>query len=150
MRALRVLVLASALAIWHGSTASAVEPDGFFGETEIRDLVSGTTFEGEFVDGVKWREAYHTDGSLDYDAHNAHWVGDWHADGELFCTFYRGVIEGGCYLVRQMSANCYYFYVAGVGIDQPRMSRGIEDRQNWYARGWRKNAVSTCPDQAVS
>jgi hypothetical protein len=130
--------------------ASAIEPDGFFGEAEIRNLVSGYTFEGEFVDSVKWREAYHADGSLDYDAHGSHWVGDWHADGELFCTFYRGVIDGGCYLVRQVSSNCFYFYVAGVGVDQPRMSRGIEDRQNWYARGFRTDAVSTCPDQAVS
>ncbi|MEZ5922782.1 MAG: hypothetical protein R3D57_00185 [Hyphomicrobiaceae bacterium] len=130
--------------------ASALDQDGFFGEDEIRQLVSGITFEGDFTDGVKWREAYHTDGSLAYESRGSSWIGDWHADGELFCTFYRGVIDGGCYLVRQVSNNCFYFYVAGVGLDQPSMTRSVEDRKTWYARGWRTNAASTCPDQAVS
>jgi hypothetical protein len=150
MTARRALVAALVFTIGGAGAADAIEPDGFFGETDIRNLVSGLTFEGEFNDGVKWREAYHTNGTLDYDAHGSHWGGDWHADGELFCTFYRGVIDGGCYLVRQVSSNCYYFYVAGVGIDQPNMVRGVEDRKNWYARGWRIDGASTCTDQAVS
>lgn len=144
MRALRVLVLALVLGNWHGSIASAVDQDGFFGEAEIKSLVSGVTFDGEFDDGVKWREAYHADGTLFYESRGESWVGDWHADGKLFCTFYRGATNGGCWLVRQMSANCFYFYVAGIGPDQPTMSTGVEDRENWYARGWRTNAPQTC------
>lgn len=150
MRAGWVVSAALAMTIGGAEAAPAIEPDGFFGEAEIRNLVSGFTFEGEFRDSVKWREAYHTGGTLDYDAHGSHWIGDWHADGELFCTFYRGVIDGGCYLVRQMSSNCFYFYVAGFGIDQPSMSRAGEDRANWYARGWRTNAASTCHEPKLS
>lgn len=149
MRVFRFMVAVLAGVAFAG-TAFAVDKDGFFGEAEIRDLVSGVTFDGEFFDGVKWREAYHTDGTLLYESRGETWVGDWHADGELFCTFYRGETNGGCWLVRQLSANCFNFYVAGIGPDQPSMARGTEDRQNWYARGWRNTAASTCPDQAVS
>ena len=148
MRGLQIVLLACAL-IAGTRAALAVDTDGFFGEAEIKTLVSGVQFEGEFFDGAKWREAYHTDGTLFYESRGESWVGDWSADGELFCTFYRGATNGGCWLVREMSANCYYFYVAGIGADQQSMS-GTEDRENWYARGWRSNTVSTCPDQSVS
>ena len=80
------------------------------------------------------------DGTLLYEARGESWVGDWHVDGELFCTFYRGVSMAAAGSSGRLSANCYYFYVAGIGIDQPTMSRGAEDRENWYARGWRTNA----------
>lgn len=130
--------------------ATAIEPGGFMGQAEIEALVSGQTFDGEFEDGARWREAYHADGTLDYDAHGRHWVGDWHASDEMFCTFYRGLTSGGCYYIRQVSQNCYHFFIAGFGMDEPTLNRSAEDRQKWYARGYRTSTVSTCPSVGVS
>jgi hypothetical protein len=143
-----VAVLAGAAFI--GPAAQAIEPDGFMSQAEIEALVSGQTFDGEFEDGARWREAYHADGSLDYDAHGSHWVGDWHASGEMFCTFYRGLTSGGCYYVRQVSQNCYHFFIAGFGMDEPSLNRSGEDRKKWYARGYRASTPSTCPSVGVS
>lgn len=150
---MRLSLLIAALVVWTTlgiPTATAIEPDGFMGQSEIEALVSGQTFDGEFEDGARWREAYHADGSLDYDAHGSHWVGDWHASGEMFCTFYRGLTSGGCYYIRQVSQNCFHFFIAGFGMDEPTLNRTVEDRQKWYARGYRTNAVSTCPSVGVS
>lgn len=147
---MRIAQIALALLLTAAVPASALEPGGFMSRDQIEALVKGQDFAGEFEDATPWREAYHADGTLDYEARGEHWAGDWHVSGEMFCTFYRGVTSGGCWYVRQVSDNCYHFFIAGFGIDEPTLNRSAEDREKWYARGYRTDASSTCPSAGVS
>ena len=147
---MRIVQIAFALLLTAGAPAVALEPSGFMSGPQIEALVRGQDFAGEFYDEKPWREAYHADNTSDYNAHGAHFAGDWHVSGQMFCTFYRGVTSGGCWYVRQVSDNCYQFFTAGVGMDEPSLDRGSEDRENWFARGSRMSAPSTCPTLRVS
>ncbi|MFO1170146.1 MAG: hypothetical protein U1E49_04170 [Hyphomicrobiaceae bacterium] len=147
---MRSLEIAAVLLLAAVAPAAALEPAGFMSGPEIDALVRGQEFAGEFEDGTPWREAYRADGTSDYESRGERWAGDWHVSGEMFCTFYRGVTSGGCWYVRQVSDNCYHFFIAGFGVDEPTLNRSAEDREKWYARGYRKNAGSTCPSAGVS
>ena len=76
-------------------------------------------------EALAWREAYRADGTSDYESRGERWAGDWHVSGEMFCTFYRGVTSGGCWYVRQVSDNCYHFFIAGFGIDVVIIQPGL-------------------------
>lgn len=147
---MRSVELTAVLLLAAAAPTAALEPTGFMSGPEIDALVRGQEFAGEFEDATPWREAYRADGTSDYESRGDRWAGDWHVSGEMFCTFYRGVTSGGCWYVRQVSDNCYHFFIAGFGIDEPTLNRSAEDREKWYARGYRTTAPSTCPSAGVS
>jgi len=116
----------------------------------MRAAFIGKTLDGHYGNGVTWTESYFGNGRLDYREPLRRAVGDWYFRGHVFCTFYdreEPAMAGGCWTAIKTGSNCYEFYLASPGRDDP-----IEDdtqglTRRWNARGWRQGEPSTCQDR---
>jgi hypothetical protein len=132
------------------STAKALErrADVWMSEADIRREMVGHAMKGYYRDGVRWVDDYSRDGAIAYHDDRNTWTGKWSFQGNVFCTFYEGGSIGGCYLVRQLSANCFDFIVVPDDWRGPDLAPGTP--ASWLARGWRGEEASTCEEPPIA
>lgn len=111
-------------------------------EERLKAEFVGGGFEGYYSDRSPWAETYFTDGHITYKDSNNNWAGAWSFRGNVFCTFYNGGVDGGCFLIEKSADNCYDFYTVE-GDAEPSQPTGKEPLY-WNARGWRKDQPSGC------
>jgi hypothetical protein len=144
-----LLGLAAAGLITAGAPAPAT-PGVWMSEQAMRTAFIGKTLDGHYGDGATWTETYFDNGRLDYRERDRRAVGDWSFRGHVFCTFYDPAqpraLTGGCWTAIKSGANCYEFYLASLGREDPVDEDGGPIRR-WNARGWRQGEPSTCSDK---
>ena len=150
---IRATVLAAAAGSLLLVTMPAVRAlDAWMTEAAMRAAFIGKTLDGHYGNGVTWTETYLPNGRLDYRESQRRAVGNWHFRGHVFCTFYDPSpalppLNGGCWTAVKVSANCYEFYLAGITPEPPFADDTPGMAQRWNARGWRREAPSTCHDK---
>lgn len=110
---------------------------------EIITAFEGKTVAGAYGDGLAFRETYHPGGAIDYWDPRTESAGQWSVINNLFCTFYTSM-NGGCFRIVQVSANCFDFYAAA---DTEREALETGKRADYTARGSVQGVASTCPDE---
>jgi hypothetical protein len=143
-----LLALAAASLIGAGSPVPATTSP-WMSEAAMRAAFIGKTLDGHYGNGLTWTETYFDNGRLDYRERERRAVGEWYFRGHVFCTFYdpvqpRPPLAGGCWTTIKSGANCYEFYLAGLGRDD-----AVEDDtggmiRRWNAQGWRQGEPPTC------
>lgn len=115
----------------------------------LKTAFAGRTIHGQYADGRAFREQYAADGSLDYaeEAPARRLRGHWSIIKRRFCTIYENSSTGGCYRVRQVSANCFEFFFETRTEAQVRQS--TPRNPTWTARAWRDDGVSTCEERPM-
>ncbi len=109
-------------------------------ERMMTESFAGRTIDGRYGSGLAFTETYRADGSISYKDTLASASGNWRVTGQGFCTFYEDM-NGGCFLVRKMGANCFEFYIAesqDTGPLPPRQGKP------YVAQGWYPEKPSTC------
>jgi hypothetical protein len=134
------------------SPAPATSTAPWMSEEAMRAAFIGRTLDGHYGNGVAWTETYLESGRLDYRENARRAVGDWYFRGHVFCTFYdpphlHPPLNGGCWTTLQTSANCYEFYLAGLGREPPFEDGVPGMAPRWNARGWRNDEPSTCTEK---
>lgn len=118
---------------------------------ELTATFAGKTFRGAYQDGIGWREAYLSDGRVDYEDDFRAAAGDWSVRDDWLCTFYDNGLGGGCFAVIRRSANCFDFYVIDLAENRPAVGwAAVHDRLSWTARGSRSDQPRTCPVDLAS
>jgi hypothetical protein len=149
----RAAMLPAAVGILLLATMPAARAlDAWMTEDAMRAAFIGKTLDGHYGNGLTWTETYLDNGRLDYREGARRAVGNWHFRDHVFCTFYdpppaQPPLNGGCWTTIKVSANCYEFYVAGLAPEPPFADDLPGMPQRWTARGWRKDAPSTCHDK---
>lgn len=129
------------LALAEGA-AKPAEPKPLQGP-EIIAAFEGKTVAGAYADGLAFRESYAAGGAIDYWDPRTASTGQWSVVNNLFCTFYTSM-NGGCFRIVQVSANCFDFYAAA---DTAREALDPAKRADYTARGSVQGVASTCPDE---
>jgi hypothetical protein len=107
------------------------------------------TFEGKGVSGVysdgsPVKETYKLGGGIDYWDKVRTSTGTWSVVNNLFCTFYNNTeMNGGCFRVEQLSANCFDYYALAGSTDEALKP---SDTPRYTARAHIEGAPNTCPD----
>lgn len=139
LRALLAIGLTCALA----ARADALDGAWLSAEDARAELI-GYAMQGYYQDGERWTDAYARDGSIAYTDERVTWTGEWLFQGNVFCTFYNDRVDGGCYLMRQLSRNCFEYVIVPNDWRGPDLPEGSSD--TWFARGWRSEHPSTCDE----
>ncbi len=140
MTRLPLLVVLLVLTLGCGGAAQAAEV--WMNEADIRRELTGHAIKGYYRGGERWVDDYATGGAIAYhDEHNA-WTGKWSFQGNVFCTFYKGDLIGGCYMLRQLSGNCFDYVIVPNDWRGPGLATG--STAGWFAKGWRGEDPSTC------
>ena len=131
------------------ATASAGASDIWMSDERLKAAFDGQTIDGQYADGRTFREQYANDGALDYreDKPPRRLRGHWSIIKQRFCTIYENSSTGGCYRVRQVSANCFEFYFETRTEEEAR--RSTLRKPTWTARAWRTDSVSTCEERPM-
>lgn len=111
----------------------------------LRAAFAGKTLDGHYANAVTFTESYLSNGRIDYREPGRALAGRWSVEAGTFCTIYDTSATGGCYRVRQMSANCFEFYFVARDEAEVNVRPG---RPSWTARAWYSDARSTCQDGA--
>lgn len=111
-------------------------------EAAIRKELIDVAMTGHYFDGQPWEETYFADQRITYKDTNNNWIGEWSFRGSGFCTFYNKGRNGGCWQIIKTGTNCYYFYGMPTDGNPPAATPGR--LRKWTARGWRKDAASSC------
>jgi hypothetical protein len=117
-------------------------------EAEIRRELTGHAMKGYYPKGERWVDDYAADGSIAYHDEHVAWTGQWSFHGNVFCTFYNGETDGGCYMMRQLSKNCFEYVIVPTDWRGPGLAP--KSSPAWFARGWRSEEPTTCEEPAVS
>jgi hypothetical protein len=145
----RVSFLAlTALASGLAAAPAAALGSPWLTQAETRTMIVGHAMKGYYRNAERWVDDYAADGGIKYsDARNS-WTGRWSFQGDVFCTFYNGGVDGGCYLMRQISANCYEYVIVDSAYSGSELPKGRSPE--WFARGWRGAEPSTCEEPMTS
>jgi hypothetical protein len=134
--------------------APALEPT-FMTQSEIRTDLVGHAMKGYYRpvqgddrSGERWIDDYAADGGIKYSDSRVVWTGRWSFQNDVFCTYYNDGVDGGCYLVRAVSRNCYEYVIVPNDWSQRSVPAGAS--AEWFARGWRSSETSTCEDPLLS
>jgi len=114
-------------------------------DAELSKAFAAQTIDGHYANGETFTESYLAGGRIDYRERARTMRGRWSVEAGTFCTIYDQTPTGGCYRVRQMSANCFEFYYVGRDEAQVQARPG---QPSWTARGWHSDQRSTCEEQA--
>ena len=126
-------------------TVQAAASGPWMDETQLRTAFAGKTIQGHYASGTAFTETYKADGGIEYKERNVEYVGHWSLQAGSFCTIYHSDPTGGCYQVRQISANCYEFYfVTRTEIEAAERDLG---RPSWTARAAVSDRDATCSDK---
>lgn len=139
---LAALVLAG-LILGATPLARALDTDWLSAEAARAELI-GSTMKGYYRDGERWVDAYAKDGTIAYSDARVAWTGEWLFQGNVFCTFYNDRADGGCYLMRQLSRNCFEYVIVPNDWQGPGLPEVAA--ADWFARGWRDEDASTCEE----
>jgi hypothetical protein len=114
-------------------------------EPALKSAFAGKTIQGNYASGKAFTETYRADGSIDYRENNLNYVGHWSVQEGTFCTIYHSDPTGGCYQVRQVSANCYEFYF----VTRTEAEAAGKDlgRPSWTARAAVSDRDPTCNEK---
>ena len=124
-------------------SAAAIEP--WMDEGAMGSAFGGKTIQGNYASGKAFTETYRSDGTIDYSEHDVQYRGHWSLQAGSFCTIYHSDPTGGCYQVRQVSANCYEFYF--VSRTEAEAAEGDLTRPAWTARAAVSDRDPTCSDK---
>ena len=111
------------------------------------------TIIGEYQDGRQWTERFNADGTTLYREQNFVITGKVVSQSGKVCFTYPTIsgATGGCFEIRQRSANCFDFY--GIS-NQPNRTdaTNLQKRLSlgWTARAWLSNTPSTCVADQIS
>ena len=157
--AFRLGCVASRIALAFGLVLGAVSPAAAWLANEaISRIFPGQTLVGEYADGIRFRDAYSIDGQIAYQDERVSWRGEWYVAAGLFCTFYNGGVNGGCFRVLRLSDNCFAFYGTEERPDptapDDSKSKSVPDLplpgdQNYVATGWIESRPGTCVEVGV-
>jgi hypothetical protein len=114
-------------------------------EPEMTLAFTGKTISGNYASGKPFTETYLADGAISYREQAVEYQGHWSLQGGTFCTIYASDPTGGCYRVRQVSANCYEFYF--VTRTEAEAALGAAGRPAWTARAAVSDRDATCQDK---
>ncbi|HEX6001435.1 MAG TPA: hypothetical protein VFZ16_18880 [Hyphomicrobiaceae bacterium] len=142
-------LIAIALVACVGADAARADRGGWMTESAMRTAFIGKTLDGHYADGMPWTETYAPNGRLDYRDQRRAGPGDWHFRDNVFCTFYDPGygLNGGCFRALRTSANCYEFYLAGLGGPDDEAGEPPAPLRRWVARAALRDAPSTCQEQ---
>ena len=117
-------------------------------EDAIRAEIIGKTRDGHFRTGKTWTSTHWPNGRSEVAYNGKTWSGHWTLRGKVFCTVGDRTtmpeLGDGCWSALKVSANCYEYY----GV-RPGGSESVTDSR-WFARGWRREAPSTCTTETPS
>ena len=150
MRPHSVLLAPLALVIAISSACAADGEPGadappWMTESGLKAAFAGKTLDGHYANAVTFTESYLANGRIDYREPGRALAGRWSVEAGTFCTIYDTSATGGCYRVRQMSANCFEFYFVARDEAEVNVRPG---RPSWTARAWYADARSTCQEGA--
>jgi hypothetical protein len=117
----------------------------WMGDADIRRAFAGQTIDGHYANGQTFTESYLAGGRIDYREQARTLTGRWSVEAGTFCTIYDTSPTGGCFRVRQLSANCYEFYFVARDESEAVARPG---KPSWTARGWHNDKRSTCEEGA--
>lgn len=146
----RKVIVAVVLSLSLASLVAAAEAaaESWMSEADIRREMIGHAMKGYYRGGERWVDDYASSGGIAYHDDGGDFRGQWSFQGDVFCTFYGGDIAGGCYMVRQLSRNCFEFVSVPEDWRGPGLAPG--SAPDWHARGWRGENPSTCEELPVS
>jgi hypothetical protein len=121
-------------------TQAAVAEDSWMDKQKMTESFAGRTIDGRYGSGLAFTETYRADGSISYKDTVTNATGNWQVTGQGFCTFYEDM-NGGCFLVRQMGANCFEFYISESQDTGPLSPQAGTP---YVAQGWYPEKPSTC------
>ena len=127
------------------SAALALEP--WMEDEALREAFADKTLQGNYANGKAFVEVYRADGSIEYREQGIEYHGHWSLQAGSFCTIYDGDPTGGCYRVRQVSANCYEFYF--VSRTEEQAAKRDFTGPAWTARAAVSDRSATCEDKAA-
>lgn len=119
-------------------------------EDALRAEVIGKTRDGYFrSNGKAWTSTHRPNGRSEFTYGGTTWSGHWTVRGRVFCSFAEDetpaeLARGGCWSAVKLSANCYEYYFVDPGRGAGAADGWTDAR--WYARGWRREEASTCPE----
>ena len=145
MRAVTILLalLVSVMAHAQGARAGQMARSG------IETALIGAAIDGEYADGRAFSESFDKDMTSRYVEEGRTTTGRMRFEGNLICFTYDDTMSGGCFEVWRRSANCFDFYGTGEGIADATLAQRREGT-GWTARGWRKDAPSTCVGDKIA
>jgi hypothetical protein len=133
------------LAACVGSTTQLSALDPWMDDAALKSAFADKTIQGNYASGKTFTETYRADGSIDYRENAVKYVGHWSLQGGTFCTIYHAEPTGGCYQVRQVSANCYEFYF--VARTEEQAANEGPGRPAWTARAAVSDRDPTCNEK---
>lgn len=137
MRAVTAVVLAALAA-----APAAAQDGGLLADEALKAEFAGKTITGYYLDTkVGFLEAYRADGRITYKDDLQADLGRWWVAGQLFCTFYDR-INGGCWYVRKVNANCLEFFPQSTGLPLLLLDEQLAMRPD--ARAAREGEKVTC------
>lgn len=144
-----VAVVAVVFVATSASLAPTLAQSFWMNEARLRAVFAGAAIDGHYIDKRTFREQYDAGGTLDYVEHasGTRFTGDWSVTADRFCTIYHTSGSGGCFRVRQTSANCFEFYFDTRTEEEARSSTLREP--TWTARAWLVDQVSTCEERPL-
>ena len=148
MTRIRSLAAIIALGFCSGSCSAVAAAEVWLSEADIRREMTGHAMKGYYRDGEHWVDDYSASGAIAYRDQRGDFTGKWSFQGNVFCTFYSGDINGGCYLLRQLSRNCFEYVIVPNDWRGPGLAP--QSTPQWYARGWRGGDPSTCEAPPMS
>lgn len=136
--------LAGVAAVLAGT--AAVAGDAWMSDAELEAVFTDVALEGKYVDGRPFHERHRADRRVEYRERSLSTGGTWSVQAGSFCTIYDGDASGGCFRVKQVSANCFEFYfVARTETEAHRDPR----RPAWTARGSIVGKPGACQDEST-
>ncbi len=109
-------------------------------EPMMAEAFAGRTIEGRYGSGLTFAETYASDGRISYRDPTVTAAGNWRVTAQGFCTFY-DEMNGGCFLVRKLGANCFEFYFSEGQDSGPLLPK---ESKPYVAQGWYPEKPSTC------
>jgi hypothetical protein len=110
----------------------------------IIKIFEGKTVTGAYADGTPVKETYKLGGGIEYWDSFRTSTGTWSVVNNLFCTFYNSPeMNGGCFRVEQVSANCFDYLVQASSTDEALTPT---DKPRYTARAHIEGLPATCPD----
>lgn len=126
--------------------ASAGADERWMTDGELEAAFADAALEGKYADGRPFHERYRADRRVEYRERGVVTGGRWSVQAGTFCTIYDADASGGCFRVKQVSANCYEFYfVARSELEAERDPR----RPAWTARGAIVGKPGACEEEST-
>ena len=144
------LILAAAFSIAALAASAQATRTTPLTQSEIRNEIIGLTLDGEYQDGMKWRERLGVDGTSVYEQDGAVAKGQVTFRRGRICFAYANEFTGGCFEVWRRSFNCFDFYSEN---DDGTLGATAMQRRNgiaWTARAWRADQPSTCVSDQIA